>query len=39
MEIVPLQLKIKDFFGELNTFTNDDSVMFIHNDDKELKKK
>ena len=36
MEIVPLQLKIKDFRGELKTFTNNDSVMFIHNGDKEL---
>ena len=39
MEIVPLQLKVKDFYGELKTFTNSDSVMFIHNDDKELFKK
>ena len=36
MGIVPLQLKIKDFYGELKTFTNTDSVMFIHNNDKEL---
>ena len=33
MEIVPIQLKIKNY--EL-TFTNKDSVMFIHNEDKEL---
>ena len=39
MEIVPLQLKVKDFYGELKTFTNNDSVMFIHNDDRELFKK
>ena len=39
MEIVPLKLKVKDFYGELKTFTNNDSVMFIHNDDKELFKK
>ena len=36
MGIVPLQLKIKDFYGQLKTFTNNDSVMFIHNNDKEL---
>ena len=35
MGIVPFQLKIKDFYGELKTFTNNDSVMFIHNNDKE----
>ena len=32
MEIVPLQLKT--FCDELKTFTNNDSVMFIHNNDK-----
>ena len=32
METVPLQGKIKDFYGELDTFTNNDSVMFIHNE-------
>ena len=36
MEIVLLQLKIKDFYGKLHTFTKIDGVMFIHNDDKEF---
>ena len=39
MEIVLLQLKIKDFYGKLNTFTKNDGVMFIANDDKEYFKK
>ena len=39
MKITPLQLKIKNFFGEIETFTNSDTVTFIYNDDKELFKK
>ena len=39
MIIVPLQLKIKNFLGELHTFTNNNRVMFIYNDDKELFRK
>ena len=39
MTIVPLQSKIKNFYGELHTFTNNDRVMFIYNDDKELFRK
>ena len=39
MEIALLQLKIKDFYGKLHTFTKNDGVMFIHNDDKEFFKK
>ena len=35
MEIVPLQLKTKNFYNELNTFGNNNRVMFINNDDKE----
>ena len=38
--IVPLQLKIKKFFGgELHIFTNNDRIIPIHSDDKELFKK
>ena len=37
--IAPLQLKIKHFSGEIEIFTNDDKVMFIYSDDKELFKK
>ena len=39
MTIVPLQLKIKNFFGELHTYTNNNRVMPIHSDDKELFRK
>ena len=34
MTIVPLQLKIKNFFGKVHTYTNNNRVMPIHNDDK-----
>ena len=34
--IVPLQLKIKNFFGELHTHTDNNRVTPIHSDDKEL---
>ena len=36
MAIVPLQLKINNFYFDLLTFTNNDRVMFIYNDDKKL---
>ena len=39
MMIVPLQLKIKNFYNELNTFANNNRAMFIYNDDKELFRK
>ena len=40
MAIVPLQLKTNSFFlGELHTFTNNDTVIPIQSDDKELFKK
>ena len=39
MTIVQLQLEIKNFYGELHTFTNNDRVKFTHNDDKELFRK
>ena len=39
MKIVPLQLKIKNFFSELHTFINNDRIMFIYSDDKELFRK
>ena len=34
MTIVPLQLKINNFFGKVHTYTNNNRVMPIHNDDK-----
>ena len=36
MIIAPLQLKIKNFYNELNTFANNNRVMFIYNDNKEF---
>ena len=39
MTIVPLKLKIRKFFGELHTYTNNNRVMPIHSDDKELFRK
>ena len=36
MKIVPLQLKIKFFFGKIHTYTNNNKVMPIHNDDKNF---
>ena len=39
MIIAPLQLKIKNFYNELNTFANNNRVMFIYNDDKEFFRK
>ena len=39
MAVIPLQLKIKNFFGELRTYTNNDRVMYTHNDDKKLLRK
>ena len=32
----PLQLKIKNFSGKIEILTNDNKVMFIDSDDKEL---
>ena len=37
--IAPLQLKIKNFYNELNTFANNNRAMFIYNDDKEFFRK
>ena len=39
MKFVPLQLKTKNFYNELNTFANNNRVMFIYNDDKEFFRK
>ena len=39
MIIAPLQLKIKNFYNELNTFANNNRVMLIYNDDKEFFRK
>ena len=36
MIIAPLQLRIKNFYNELNTFENNNKVMLIYNDDKEF---
>ena len=39
MKLAPLQLKIKNSYSEINTFTNNNEVMFIYSDDKELFRK
>ena len=39
MKVVPLQLKIFNFYNELNTFANNNRVIFIYNDDKEFFRK
>ena len=39
MIIVPLQLKIKNFYNELNTSANNNTAIFIYNDDKEFFRK
>ena len=39
MIIVSLQLKIKNFYNELNTFANNNKAMFNYNDDKEFYRK
>ena len=39
MKFVPLQLKKKNFYNELNTFADNNRVTFIHNDDKEFFRK
>ena len=39
MVIAPLQLKIKNFCDELNTFANNNGVIIIYNDDKEFFRK
>ena len=36
MIIALLQLTIKNFYNELNTFANNNTVMLIYNDDKEF---
>ena len=36
--IVPLQLRIKNSYGELHTYANNNRVMYIHNDDKEMQR-
>ena len=35
MIIAPLELKITNSYDELNTFANNNRVMFIYNNDKE----
>ena len=39
MTVSPLQLKINNFYNELNTFANSNRVMFIYNDDEEFFRK
>ena len=39
MTIVPLQLQIKTFFGDLHTFANNNRVMPIHSGNEKLFRK
>ena len=39
MTVAPLWLKIKNFYNELDTFADDNRVIFIYNDDKEFFRK
>ena len=39
MMTVPLQLKINNFYNELNACANNNRVIFIYNDDKEFFRK
>ena len=39
MKIVPLQLKIKNFYGKILTYAYNNRMMPIHSDDKELFRK
>ena len=39
LRLVRLQLKIKNSYGEIHTIANNNEVMYIHSDDKELFKK
>ena len=39
MMIVPLQLKTNNSYNEINTFENNNRVMLIYNDDKEIFRK
>ena len=39
MTVVPLQLKINNFFGKLHVLKNNIRVMSIRSDDKELFRK
>ena len=36
VNIVLLQLKIKIFFYEMHAYNNDDKIIYIENDDKEV---
>ena len=39
MKLVPLQLKIKNSYGEIRTYANNNEAMYIYSDDKELFRK
>ena len=39
MKLVPLQLKIKNSYGEIRTYANNNESMYIYSDDKELIRK
>ena len=39
MKFVPLQLKINNYYNEINTLANNNRVMFFYNDDKKFFRK
>ena len=39
MNVVPLQLKLKNFYGEILSYAGNNRMMPIHGDDKELFRK
>ena len=39
MKLVPLQLKIKNSYGQIRTYANNNRLMYIHSDDKQLFRK
>ena len=39
MKLVPLQLKIKNSYGEIRAYANNNEAMYIYSDDKELFRK
>ena len=38
-KVIPLQLRIDYFYGEIHTYVNNDRVMYIHSDNKKLFRK
>ena len=39
INVIPLQLRIENFYSRIHTYANNNRVMYIYSDDKELFKK